>query len=46
MKKEILIERAFQAWAVGLGIVAVVGVAFAIVQAASGNVHATAAFEF
>jgi hypothetical protein len=46
MKKEIVIERVFQVWAIGLGIVAVVGVVVAVGHLINGDVSSTTAFEF
>jgi hypothetical protein len=46
MKKEIVIERVFQVWAIGLAIVAVVGVVVAVGHLINGDVVSTTAFEF
>ena len=45
MKKQILIERFFQAWLLTLGAAFIFALGYSIFQLATGNIPSTSAFE-
>lgn len=46
MKKELILTRVFQIWAIGTGLLAFIGLAIAVVNLIIGNYGHTASFEF
>jgi hypothetical protein len=46
MSKEKIIEKTFQFWSIGLGVITFVAIAVAITNLITGNYCGTASFEF
>jgi hypothetical protein len=46
MKKQFILEKVFQMWVIGIGLLALFGIAVAVFNLITGNYGHTASFEF